>query len=687
MKLKEFCAFLQSTLNEQQYKAAVHTNGPLLIIAGAGSGKTRVITSRIAYLIRQKKIPAHAILALTFTNKAAQEMKERVKEFLQNSKELPFIGTFHSYCLYLLRSYQDILEMSSFSILDADDQERMIKQLIKKYILDKKINAKQLRYALSKFANAHALGIQERVDPSLKQIATAYNQEKKLSNCLDFDDLLITIYQAIKRNTQFKNFLHTHIRHILVDEYQDTNHIQHALLKQLALKNKQCIIDSLCVVGDEDQSIYSWRGATVDNILNFKHEVKNTTIINIEQNYRSAQQILTIANHVIKHNAQRNPKKLWSEKNGFDCIRQLQCVSEYQEGEAIALLSQELSRKNNAQSVAVLYRAHYQSRAIEETLIRYSVPYKIIGGTQFYERKEIKDVLAYLRLIVNPFDRVSFFRILNCPPRGLGNKCAELCRAHWDTHASYSFKQLLADILPHTSGKKSNEITQLLTLFDGLNHLDSPSKSIKKILHNSSYIAYLKQSYDSQETEDRINNVQELINAAEYLESHTTPTLESFLYEVSLLQEHTITKDASNTLYLMTLHAAKGLEFDTVILSGLEEGLFPSARSIYEDDRLEEERRLFYVGITRAKERILFTNSRFRYMYGQMVEQVPSRFLKEIPATLAPLSNISYETTLHIQHYFQNWLGTVTSAATPQSIYKTQKNKLRKSNALYHFEQ
>ena len=661
--IKNFNTFLQNNLNESQHQAVTHKQGSVLIVAGAGSGKTRVITTRIAHLILNHHALASTIVALTFTNKAAMEMKERIEHFLDRKHELPFIGTFHSYCLRLLKTNSELLENPFFSILDEDDQHKILQGIITQSALHKKITAKQLSYQISQIKNqsidpaTHDL---YALNPLIREIYTAYEQEKKASRCLDFDDLLLEVVKIFKKNEQFKKSFHQKISHILVDEYQDTNIVQHELLKQMAQTSKNTLaIDSLCAVGDEDQSIYSWRGATVTNIMNFSKDFTGTTIIKIEQNYRSVQPILDLANTVIQNNSLRNPKNLWSEKKGSDRIRILAFLSEYQEAEAIALYLKSASKKQKLNRIALLYRTHFQSRALEEALLKHSIPYKIIGGIQFYERKEIKDILAYLKLVVNPFDRPSLFRVINCPLRGLGNKFEELFQGTWHSMLFATFKETAQKLIDEqaVTGAKKDAIHTFIKLFDHVHHTDKPSKAVEYFITATNYFAYLKETYDQEEAINKIDNVKELLQAINHLESQKITTITEFLDEVALMQAQIQAEsNEKDPVLLMTLHAAKGLEFDTVILTGLEEGLLPSTRSLNLEESIEEERRLFYVGITRTQERLLLTYSRYRYHFGTMTDQRPSRFIQEIPQGMIPLYDVSYWNTLQQTQFFNTWL-------------------------------
>lgn len=661
-----FNEFLSTQLNSEQATAVRHKEGSLLVVAGAGSGKTRVITARITHLILNEGIPAESIVALTFTNKAADEMKERIKKFLGESPRLPFVGTFHSYCLKLLKENPKLTGMETFSIMDEDDQKKIVSGIIERNNLGKQTNAKQLLYQISQVKN-RSLQPEDReqwfmMNPMLEEIFAAYEKERAQSNCLDFDDLLLETLKLFTKYPAFKEQFQQRIRHILVDEYQDTNVVQHALLKQMALHNKKLAIDSICVVGDEDQSIYSWRGATVANIMNFKHDFGNTQTVTIEQNYRSVQPILDVANQVIQHNTLRNPKQLWSERKGSDRIRALQCMSEYHESDIIIQYIK--TAKNSRQklsSIAILYRTHFQSRALEEALIKHSIPYKIIGGIQFYERKEIKDMLAYLRLMVNPLDRPSLFRVINCPQRGLGAKFEEQFYERWNLEPFLNFSQVAHALSTEhaVSGAKKDALMQFVNLFESVKKENKPSIAVQTVITETGYLDYLKKNHDPEEAQERIDNLKELVNALKHLEEHKkVETIEQFLHEVALMQEKMSKQNEEHdTVLMMTLHAAKGLEFDTVILSGLEDGLLPSSRSIHEDAALEEERRLFYVGITRAKERLLLSHARYRYSFGQMTDQLPSRFLKEIPKRLVAVEDASYWREPQQREFFNTWLG------------------------------
>ena len=658
-----FTTFLETNLNSEQRRAVTHQTGSILVVAGAGSGKTRVITARITNLILNQKIPAQTIVALTFTNKAALEMRERIGHFLGNQETLPFIGTFHSYCVRLLRQNQKLLDNPFFSILDDTDQQKLISGIIQRNDLQKKITARQVAYQISHIKNNTIDPTNPALDtisnPLVHEIYTAYEHEKRANKSLDFDDLLLETLKLFKKNKQFKEQFQTRIRHILVDEYQDTNVVQHSLLKEMAQSHNITTADSICVVGDEDQSIYSWRGATVTNILNFKHDFPDTTVVKIEQNYRSVQPILDAANNVIQNNYNRNPKTLWSERKGTDRIRTLTCLSEYQEADVIAQLLTIGQQQKKLDTFAVLYRTHAQSRAIEEALIKNTIPYKIIGGTQFYERKEIRDILAYLRLVINPFDRASLFRVINTPSRGLGAQFEEQFYTEWHNEPFLTFADLINRLIATEAitPTKQKGLKKFLHVLADIEPHSLPSVAAVQIITRSEYVSYIKEAYDPEDARARVENIQELLDAIKHAESQGTRTITEFIEEITLMQEKSSKQDEKYApVLLMTLHAAKGLEFDTVILAGLEEGLLPSTRSMNSTETLEEERRLFYVGITRAKERILLTQAKYRYTYGQMVDQAPSRFVGEIPQPLLHQQDCFYWKPAQIYTYFSDWL-------------------------------
>lgn len=695
----KFNQFLKKELNKPQHQAVTDKKGPLIVIAGAGSGKTRVITARMANLIINEKIEPTSIVALTFTNKAANEMKERLIKFLSeetfnveenqrqeqvdefypqvfNRKNLPFIGTFHSYCLFILRSNPTLLAFPKFTIMDGDDQKSLIKKILKKFGLEKQFSVNEILYQISNLKNKLSTDFEDFTMPVVKEIYMEYESEKTKAHSFDFDDLILNVLNIFKNNKEFRIRFQEKIKHLLVDEYQDTNAVQHQLLKYISLneKNKFCL-NTLCAVGDEDQSIYSWRGALATNMQKFQKDFKPVKLVKIEQNYRSVQPILQAANNVIENNRKRTHKELWSARKATDRILSVSCRSGKQEAHAIANLIENIQKsqetfnveesagRKSLNEIAILYRTHYQSRNIEEALISNSIAYKIIGGIRFYERKEIKDLLAYLRLIVNPYERISLLRVINCPSRGLGSKFEELLYEHWNQNPLLDFKQLLNHLLENpevnlTTAKRT-AVLDFLKIYKKLENIKQPSQQIEKIVEEVKYLDYLKKQYDPADAETKTENVKEFIQSIyNFEQDNEKNNLEEFLYQITLMQEKTDDKENSNNqVQCMTLHAVKGLEFDTVIIVGLEEGLLPSRRSLNTNKELEEERRLFYVGMTRAKERLIMFHANYRNTYGQISDQVISRFLTEIPDKLIKDINISESSLAQISMYFKNWLG------------------------------
>jgi DNA helicase-2/ATP-dependent DNA helicase PcrA len=677
-KVRQFKEFCSQSLNPAQKQAVQEKDGAILIIAGAGSGKTRVITSRIINLILQEHVQPSSIVALTFTNKAANEMRERVINFLGTTHDVPFVGTFHSYCLRLIKKYSALLRKPFVAILDADDQHKILSGLIARQGLGKHISVKQLSYAISQLKNQGTGTVDESSPVNytenryFQDLYKAYEHEKTLSKCFDFDDLLVEVLHLFKTSSYFKDEFQRAIRHVVVDEYQDTNGIQHELLKQMACDaKKKFVIDSICVVGDEDQSIYSWRGATVANMTHFQDDFPGTKIITIDQNYRSVQPILQAANFVIQHNVARHPKNLWSDKVASNRIQGLACLSEYQEGEAIAQCIKVAQRKKKLRSMAILYRAHYQSRAIEEALIRHSVPYTIVGGIEFYERKEIKDMFAYLRLMVNPFDRPSFFRVVNCPARGLGEKFEELFYQTWNEQPLMTFIEVGELLIEQGSLPKAKRdaLKNFLQVFEDADPTQKPSVAITHVVQEINYFQYLKHDGEEQEAQERIDNVKELLHAVTYVEDQKETTIASFLEDIALMHEKASKKHDADSVTLMTMHAAKGLEFDTVMIAGLEEGVLPNGRSLNLLEHVEEERRLFYVGITRAQEHLLITHARYRYTYGQMTDQQRSRFMEEIPSSHMPLHDCSFWKNQQFETFFNQWLYAGAGQQAAAGIY------------------
>lgn len=686
--------FVDENLNHEQKAAVKPSNGSFLVIAGAGSGKTRVITARITNLILEHNVEPSSIVALTFTNKAAQEMQHRITQFLPHLRTKPHIATFHAYCLKLLKKNTHLLGRESFTVIDAQDAQKLLLSILKDRGMDRLFNPKQLIPMFSGMKMNDLLGL-DLPDWNMlhaqqfMELYNAYEQQKRVSGYMDFDDLLYTTFKLFNTNQAFKEQHWKNHRHILVDEYQDTNQIQHALLKQMTLSNNECIVDSVCAVGDEDQSIYSWRGATVQNILDFNKEFPKTTTIKLEQNYRSTQNILDIANNVIKHNVDRNIKKLWSSSTKAHKPLILECLSDLQESALVAQLINIMSKKESRASIAILYRTHYQSRIIEEALIKDSIPYKMIGGIQFYERKEIKDLLAYLRLIINPYDRISFFRVINCPLRGLGEKFEELFLQMWNQNPLSTYKEIIDLLIQQdlVSTKQQTAMQQFAQLFnDEEIDLTSVGTILEKLILNSGYIKYLQDSHDKKEAEEKRENVAEFVRAAQYFDENQKTGLTQFLDEIALMQELIKQDDTTvDRVHMMTLHAAKGLEFNNVLLVGLEEGLLPSNQSIGQEN-VEEERRLFYVGITRAQEKLLITTSRYRNVFGKLDQQRPSRFLQEIPEHLTLRQAAAHWSRSGFQTFFEDWIAQrnlspakdIANIPSTAQFYKTPQPSMTK---------
>jgi len=647
---------LLASLNEEQSKAVYPETGTMLVCAGAGSGKTRIIIARIAYLISQG-VPPETIIAVTFTNKAAREMKDRLHALLPTSHALPYIGTFHSFCLYTLKKYANLLGISDFSLLDDVDQRKLVHAILKRAQLEKEYRTRSVMGYISHRKNRYYQADDQETNPTLEEIYQTYEREKAAAQCYDFDDLLLEVVRHLDTQSQFRHMLHTYAQHILVDEYQDTNQIQHELLKLLAQENGETRATSMCVVGDEDQSIYRWRGATVQNFVCFDTDFPETQRYTITQNYRSCQTILASANTVIQNNTQRYAKQLWSQKDGHDRLLLAHCTSHIQEGQLIAHAAR--SCLNGGNQPGILYRSHHQSRAIEEALMQHNIPYVIIGGTEFYQRQEIKDVLAYLKLVTNPYDHISWSRICNVPSRGLGTKFQDQFLTAWRNtpfadHFEIS-KQLRDDLSP----RKAQLLDQLCNIFDGLTP-DQPARDVcTTILDRADYKQFLFNTLEHDEAQEKIENINELERA---LAARAEVTVREFLEEVTLMQHQHAQQTDEQCAQLMTLHAAKGLEFHTVLISGLEEHVFPSTRARNDDASLEEERRLFYVGLTRAQEYVMMTYTAYRATFGSLNDNPPSRFIAELPDTFVRHVDFKRTEDTQMQGYVTRWLhGQTTS--------------------------
>ena len=644
---------IYDTLNAEQREAVFHTEGPLLILAGAGSGKTRVLTHRIAYLIEEKGINPWNILAITFTNKAAGEMRERVDDIVGFGSESIWVSTFHSTCVRILRRHIDRLGYdNNFTIYDSDDQKTLMKDVCKLLQIDTKTYRERTILSAISSAKDEMITPEEYElnaygDFSKKKIAEAYKEyerQLKANNALDFDDLLVKTVQLFQTQPEILEYYQERFRYIMVDEYQDTNTVQFKLISLLAAKYK-----NLCVVGDDDQSIYKFRGANIQNILSFEKEFEHTKVIKLEQNYRSTSTILDAANAVIKNNVGRKAKSLWTENGEGEKIQFRQFDTAYDEAEYIVGDIRE--RVDNGKAAycdhAVLYRTNAQSRLFEEKMITANIPYKIVGGVNFYARKEIKDLLAYLKTIDNGRDDLAVRRIINVPKRGIGlttvNRITEAAQQR-----GISFYEALcsADLVPGL-GRSISKLESFAAMIEYFRkeaeHL-SITELMEEILTETGYVEELK-AEGEEEAEARLQNIDEFLNKiAAYEESceEELPTLSGFLEEVALVADIDSLDEESDYVVLMTLHSAKGLEFPYVYLAGMEDGIFPSYMTITADDptEIEEERRLCYVGITRAKKELAMTCARRRMIRGETQYNKMSRFLKEVPPQLLSTGKI-----------------------------------------------
>lgn len=637
---------IYSTLNPQQQEAVYHTEGPLLILAGAGSGKTRVLTHRIAYLIDKKGINPWNILAITFTNKAASEMRERVDKIVGFGSESVWVSTFHSTCVRILRRYIDRLGYDTrFAIYDTEDQKTLMKEVCRKLNIDTKKTKErsllaQISHAKDELITPDEMELNAGGDFVKKKVAEVYREYQaalRRNNALDFDDLIVKTVELFQNCGDVLENYQERFRYIMVDEYQDTNTVQFELIRLLAMKYK-----NLCVVGDDDQSIYKFRGANIYNILNFEKHFEDAKVIKLEQNYRSTQNILDAANSVISNNVGRKDKRLWTDNGAGDRITFEQLESGFEEADYVARSIARLVRKGEARykDCAVLYRTNAQSRLFEEKFIAANIPYKIVGGVNFYARKEIKDILAYLKTIDNGHDDLAVKRIINVPKRGIGatsiNKVTDYAiEKGIDFYTALRY----VDEVPGMA-RSAGKIKPFVMFIQSLRaraEMDSVSQLIQAIIDETGYVDELK-AEGTDEAEQRIENIDELINkAVDYEQGEENPTLSGFLEEVALVADIDGLDENSDYVVLMTLHSAKGLEFPNVYLVGMEDGLFPSYMSITSDDatsEIEEERRLAYVGITRAKEHLTITSARMRMVRGETQFNKVSRFVKEIPREL-----------------------------------------------------
>ena len=651
-------AELLNGMNPRQKEAVLHTDGPLLLMAGAGSGKTRVLTHRIAYLIEEKEVNPWNILAITFTNKAAKEMKERVNAILASGGEDVWVSTFHSMCVRILRRDVDFIGYNrNFTIIDSSEQLTLMKRILKELNIDpKKYDPRSILGTISQAKNSLQTpqDFAKMQGSYYEEIAAkcyaAYQKELQYNQCMDFDDLIMNTIRLFEEHPDSLTYYQNKFHYIHVDEYQDTNHAQYTLVNLLAGRFR-----NLCVVGDADQSIYGWRGADMQNILDFEKDYPDAAVILLEQNYRSTKNILSAANQVIENNSNRKPKNLWTENKEGNKITYYRADNERDETRFIVDRMQEEIRSNhrNYGDFAILYRTNAQSRVMEETLLKANIPYKMVGGHKFYDRKEIKDILAYLNVLANPQDSISFERIVNSPKRGIGPGSIEKLRSFASLHEWPLLEAAQNVDLANIGGKAGQqlgafgemiqEVTQMIQYL-------TVTELTKEVLDRSGYLEDLK-IQNTLEAQARIENLEEFLTVTQEFDKQFEQQNEEdadapeekltvFLNDLALVSDTDNLEEDASQVTLMTLHAAKGLEFPVVFLIGLEEGVFPLSRALMEESELEEERRLAYVGITRAEEALYLTNAFSRTLYGRTQYNRPSRFVEEIDQELLEIEGM-----------------------------------------------
>lgn len=647
---------IYDTLNPQQKEAVFHTKGPLLLLAGAGSGKTRVLVHRIAYLMEEEHVNPWNIMAITFTNKAAGEMRERVNDMIGFGAEHIWVSTFHSSCVRILRRYIDRLGYdNSFTIYDTDDQKTLIKEICKYLKIDtKQVPERSLMSEISKakdeFLSPSEYEAQHQGNFHKMRVANVYKEYQKrlkANNALDFDDLLFKTVELFQFHPDVLEQYQERFQYIMIDEYQDTNHVQFLFVSMLAGKYR-----NLCVVGDDDQSIYKFRGANIYNILNFEKKYEDATVIKLEQNYRSTQNILNAANEVIRNNTGRKSKTLWTANEEGECIAFTQYDSEYEEAEQIVDEIERLVQKDDVsyQDIAILNRTNAQSRIFEERFILKNIPYKVVGGVNFYQRKEIKDLVSYLKMIHNGQDDLAVRRIINVPKRGIGLTTIERIQAY-AISMGISFSEAMFEVenIPNMARaiSKINEFTELVQDFRRQQEQMELSQLFSYILEKTGYIEELRKEEKKEDAESRINNLDELLNKiVSYEQTAEQPSLGGLLEEIALVADIDNLEEGREAVVIMTLHSAKGLEFPYVFMGGMENGIFPSYMTMMSSDpmEIEEERRLCYVGITRAKKQLYLSAARRRMVHGQTQFNSISQFIHEIPREL-----------LHVQNGMTKW--------------------------------
>ncbi|MBT5472080.1 MAG: UvrD-helicase domain-containing protein [Nitrospina sp.] len=628
------------SLNPQQHQAVCHSEGPSMVVAGAGSGKTRVITYRIAHLIRERGVDPESVLAITFTNKAAGEMKERIRGMLDHAGASPWVSTFHSFCLRMLRKHISELGFSNdFAIYDAQDQLTLIKQCMKAaQISTDAFPPKSLLNGISGFKNDFLLPEQLDLDSmsygnqmKAGELYPVYQAALKSNNALDFDDLLAFTARLLQQVSSLREHYDKKFQYILVDEFQDTNAAQYELIRLLSRD-----VNNVCVVGDDDQSIYRWRGANIENILKFEKDYPGTTVIKLEENYRSTQNILNAAGSVVRENLNRNEKTLWTQNEKGDPVVCFKAEDETSEAAFVCDRIQNLCQEEgfSFNEIAVLYRTNAQSRVIEDFLRKSEIPYQVIGGLRFYERKEVKDVLAYMRVLINPEDSVSLKRIVNVPARGIGKTSLEkveaFCRQK-DITLLEGLREVGRERLVGTAAaRKIEDFVSIIDHLDQVFRQSNPLELLSEVIDRSGYAVMLKNE-DTRESKGRMENLNELYSAVEQLVENENGSLREFLDSTALVADLDNLDDERGVLPLMTLHTCKGLEFSAVFVVGMENGLLPHASSMSDSAEYEEERRLCYVGFTRAKKKLFISHARRRRIYGNTFNYLPSDFLHSIP--------------------------------------------------------
>lgn len=672
-------------LNDRQKQAVLHTDGPLLILAGAGSGKTRVVTHKIAYLIKEKGIFPGNILAITFTNKAANEMKGRVADLLDTNVDRMWMGTFHSICVRILRRDIDKIGYNrSFTIYDRDDQITLIKECLKEKNLSKDMykessvlaqisNLKDSMTNPDTFINENYKDFYKR---NIGELYAIYQKKLKQYNALDFDDLIIKTVEMLRANPDILGYYQKRFQYVFVDEYQDTNKVQYQLTQLLSAGHH-----NLCVVGDPDQSVYSWRGADISNILDFENDYKGATTILLEQNYRSTQNILGLANKVIKNNPYRKDKNLWTSNQDGEPIIYNELSDEKNEAEFVVNKIDELLGEDYKLSdCAILYRTNAQSRSFEEFFMTKAIPYKIVGGLKFYDRKEIKDIVAYLKVVENPVDNISVKRIINTPRRGIGLSTIEKVEEFAERTNDSLYGALLSLDEIDLSARAKNSLRLFVDMMNTLmakKELMGIKDFIEEVIVSSGYISDLEKE-DTIESQTRLDNIREFISVAIDFEMQMGESnLEEFLANIALLSDVDKTSDSTNVVTMMTVHGAKGLEFPVVFMVGMEDGLFPTFRALDNESDLEEERRLCYVAVTRAEKLLFISSAKIRTIYGKTNYSLPSRFINEMGDAIEKQEKDSYREQLVQVKDYRTKKETINTSQRPfiiQGIAKPEKS-------------